>query len=247
MSLVTLATDAGPMTAYTAQPDGEGPWPGVVVIHDVVGMSQDLRRQVDWLAREGYLAIAPDLFHRGSTAMCLFRIIAEVTRRREGTLTADIDAARRWLLDRSDCTARLGVIGFCLGGGIAVMMAPTGRFGAASVNYGMVPRDAVESLADSCPVVGSYGRRDRTLRQAPHRLARALRSAGVDHDVMVYPDAGHAFLNDHDPAEVPRFATVMGKFSGSEYDAPTAHHARGRIAAFFARHLTEEGATGPMP
>jgi carboxymethylenebutenolidase len=105
------------------------------------------------------------------------------------------------------------------------------------VNYGAVPKDAETLLAEACPIVGSYGAKDPTLRRAPDRLERALRVNGVDHDVKVYPNAGHAFLNDHDPAEVPRWALVMGKLSKSDYHEPSARDARRRIISFFDTHL----------
>jgi carboxymethylenebutenolidase len=79
MADVVIATPNGHMPAYVAIPAGSGPWPGVVVIHDFTGMSHDLRNQADWLAGEGFLAAAPDLYYWGSRLRCLWTIMREVT------------------------------------------------------------------------------------------------------------------------------------------------------------------------
>jgi carboxymethylenebutenolidase len=132
---VSVPAPGGPLPAYVAVPDGAGPWPGVVVLHDMVGMSRDLRRQADWLAGTGHLAVAPDLFRDDRGARCIVRMVRE-TWRGAGPTFADIEAVGRWLAGRPDCTGRVGVIGFCLGGGFALLLAAQHRFDAASVNYG---------------------------------------------------------------------------------------------------------------
>ncbi len=78
MTDTTITTSYGVMPAYVARPQGSGPWPGVVVIHDAGGLSKDTRRQADWLAGAGYLAVAPHLFYWGGQIRCLVAVFREV-------------------------------------------------------------------------------------------------------------------------------------------------------------------------
>jgi carboxymethylenebutenolidase len=109
----------------------------------------------------------------------------------------------------------------------------------ASVNYGGCPKDPERALANACPIVASYGGRDSSPMgwRAAGRLDRALTTLGVDHDVKIYPAAGHGFINDHDPADMTPLPPLLGKISRTRYHEAAAHDAKRRIASFFHAHL----------
>ena len=204
----------------------------MVVIHDGLGLSDDIRLQADRLAAAGYMAFAPDLYSRGGLRCVLATLVASGSG--TGVAYDDIEAARQWLTVRDDCTGRVGIIGFCAGGGFALLCAPKYDFKVASVNYGRVPDDATERLRGACPIVASYGGRDAGIRGGAERLDRALTELGIPHDVKEYPDAGHAFMNRINAGP------MLGLFVRAvhmNYHHPSAEDAWRRILAFFDEHL----------
>lgn len=224
--------DLDALTAYSAEPVGTRPCPGVVMIHEVWGLDDVLRRQADHLAGLGYRVLAPDLYSRGGARRCLvptFRALTAGT----GPAFDDIEACRRHLLDSPRSTGTVGIIGFCMGGGFALATTTRG-FDAAAPCYGRLP-STPEALRGGCGVVASYGGADRSLRGAADKLERALTAYGIDHDVKEYPGAGHSFMNDEEngPSPVRPVARVLGVGP----DPAAAADAWRRIDAFFAEQL----------
>ena len=121
-------TAVGDLPAYRAVPDGDGPWPGLVLVHEIFGLDDEMRRHADRLAAMGYVVLAPDLLTRGRRVVCLARTLASL---RSGTGQAfdDLDATRAALVADPSCTGSTGVVGFCIGGGFALVLAGPARVG----------------------------------------------------------------------------------------------------------------------
>ena len=221
------------LSGYLARPAGEGPWPGVVVLFEAFGLDEQMRLHAHRLARLGYLALVPDLYSDGGARRCLVATV-RASMSGEGRAYHDIETARRFLTAHADSTGTVGSIGFCLGGGFALLSARTG-FAAAAVNYGRLPKDLDAALAGACPVVGSYGGHDPGNRGAAVALEDALERAGIVHDVREYPGAGHSFLNEGPNG--PRLLRVLLERTGAGPDPRSAQDAWVRIEQFFATHL----------
>lgn len=227
---ITLALASGPVPAYLAVPSGEGPWPGVVVVHEAFGLNDDIRAIADRFAAEGYTALAPDLVAGGNRIACLVKV-ARAMSTGEGEAARVLEAARGWLAAREDATGAVGIAGFCLGGGFAIVMANRG-FDASAVQYGRLPKDLQAAMRGACPMVLSYGADDGSLRGVPQQLEAALVDAGVEHDLKVYDGAGHSFMN-HSADEVPGWMKPFTASMHTGYVDTAADDAWTRILAMF--------------
>jgi carboxymethylenebutenolidase len=233
---VTIAAPGGPLPGYLARPEGSGPWPAVLVVHEAFGLTPEMRDHAQRLAEACYLALAPDLFSWGAKPRCVAATMLAMSRG-SGRALDDIEAARAWLAHHEESTGAVGIVGFCMGGGLALACAPGGGYGAAAPNYGMVPRHAEKALEGICPVVASFGSRDRSLRGHPARLRAALEALGVPHDVKEYEGATHGFMNAHSGL----LPTMMSRVFPLAYDPEAASDAWARIVSFFGEHLGAPG------
>jgi carboxymethylenebutenolidase len=236
----------GPMPAAFARPESAGeheaggpergaPFPGIIVIHEIFGLNDDIRRIVQRFADNGYATVAPHLYFRGPKPVCILRTMRSL-RAGQGEPFDDIEAARRWLVARDDVDgSRVGVAGFCMGGGFALLYAVRAPVGATAPFYGEVPRDA-EGLRGVAPVCASFGARDRMFGPKAAVLERHLSALGVPHDVKSYPQAGHSFMSraSHGPV-----MDAVGRYGPmhAEYNEAAAEDAWARMLSFFGEHL----------
>ena len=221
------------LEAVLGIPEGTGPWPAVVVMHEAFGIDDEMRKQVAHIASLGYLALMPNLFTEGGFRRCIsatMRALSSGT----GRAYADIESARQTLLIDPRSTGKVGAIGFCMGGGFALMTADTG-FDAAAVNYGILPKDLDSALDGACPLVTSYGGKDGTLKNATAKLDAVLTAKGIPHDSKEYPAAGHVFMNDR--LNGPPIIRPLVRIMNFGPEPASAADAWQRIDAFFGEHL----------
>jgi carboxymethylenebutenolidase len=225
-----LATPEGPINAVVASPEGSGPWPGVVIVHDMVSASSGgLPGIIGRVADAGHLVIAPDLYSRGGPLRCVKRVVSEL-RSLHGRAFGDVRAARDRLIADPLCSGKVGILGFCMGGGFALVMATDG-FDAAAPFYPSFPANRYDEILDgACPVVASFGSRDPVLAGAGPRLEADLAERGITHDVKVYDGVGHSFAN-------PYPAAALLRVVGFGFDEASTTDAWVRVFAFFADHL----------
>jgi carboxymethylenebutenolidase len=229
VTTIKIDTPGGPIDALLSIPDGQGPWPGVVVVHDAIGYGQDNESTSARIASAGFVAITPKLYSRGGMLRCVTRVFRELQSQR-GRALDDILAARDHLQSLPQCTGSVGIVGFCMGGQFALVMAPKG-FAASAPFYGTpLPRRLSETLDGACPIVASFGRRDPMGRGAPARLQKVAESKGIATDIKVYPDAGHSFAN-----KLP--AQPLLRITGFGYNDAATEDAYRRVFAFFNEHL----------
>lgn len=213
--------------------------PGVVVIHEAIGLNDDIRRIAARFADAGYATLAPDfLAGLGPMPFCIARFARGIGRVKLGRPYRQLTAAEDWLRSRPEVLgAPIGVAGFCIGGGFALLHASGADLAVIAPFYAAVPRDD-EALTGICPVVASFGGRDGIFGGGGGPLEAALTRLGVAHDVKTYPEAGHSFLNRHGnwTTRIERRLPTHGGYVDS-----AAEDAWKRTLSFFALHLGPVG------
>ncbi len=183
-------------TGYLAVPDGEGPFPALVIIHEWNGLTDRVRQVADDFAAEGYVTLAADLY-QGRTGTNRDENIALMTEANENmpVVIENLNAAVAFLKQRSDVTGRIGAMGWCFGGGIALSFGLDGdNHDATAIFYGRLIDDP-EALAHvDHEIYGTFARLDRgPAPEAVEAFEVALDAAGLEHDLHIYDDVNHGF------------------------------------------------------
>jgi carboxymethylenebutenolidase len=222
---VKFKSAAGEAQGYLALPAGDkGPHPAIIVIQEWWGLNDWVREQTDRFAKQGYVALAVDLYRGRSTASAdeaheLMRGLPE------DRAMADLKGGFNYLAARRDVDPkRIGVIGWCMGGGYSLMLAASEpRLAAAVVNYGHLMTDPKTIQGIKVPLLGNFGAEDRGIPAADVKAFEAtLHKEGKAADFKVYDGAGHAFMNPNNKGG---------------YVAAAAADAWQRTDRFFAEHL----------
>ena len=215
---VRIPVADGALPGYAAQPAGAGPFPVVLVIEEIFGVHEYIRDVCRRLAKQGYLAVAPELYARiadlskMSDVQQIFRDV--IMKAPDAQVLSDLDATAAWAAQHGGDQARLAVTGFCRGGrDVWLYAAHNPALRAAVAWYGPIaggtsaiqPRTAAEVATElKCPLLGLYGGQDASIRVADvNAAADRARAAGKDVQIVVYPDAPHGFHADYRPSYRP--------------------------------------------
>jgi len=219
---VPRANARGAMDSFLAKPDGAGPFPGIIVIHEIFGLNDNIRQISQQFADQGYAALAVDLFSKRNRAVCMMQIFYGIMfRPLENATLADLNSAFSFLKATPGVDAnRIGSVGFCMGGSYALQMAITAKgMKAASVFYGANPKP-LEAIAQACPIVGSYPDKDFTTKAA-RDLESSLVAYKVPHDIKIYENTGHSFYSQQ----------------RTPFEVEASRDAWERMLKFFGEHL----------
>jgi carboxymethylenebutenolidase len=221
------STDGGTVGGYLTRPKDSGSHPAIVVIHENRGLTDHIRDVARRLAKAGYVALAPDLLSRqGGTGSFADTAgaTAGIGKLNEDNVTNDLTGAINYLKNQGFVRAnKIGVTGFCWGGGNTLLIATRNKdLAAAVVYYGRNPRNLDDVKNVTASVLGHYGAEDERITSEVPKLAEAMKKYGKSFEYKVYPGAPHAFNNDTSP---------------DRYRPEAAKEAWSRTLEFFKAHL----------
>ena len=225
--MVTFPSNGSTAEGYLATP-AAGNGPGVIVIQEWWGMVPWIKTMADRLAAEGYVALAPDLFH-GQTADEPDEATKLMMSMKMDAAANDMSGAYDYLKHHASSTGKVGCVGFCLGGGLSLFVATLKPIDACVVFYGVLPGVQPDLSKLAGPVLGHYASEDGwATPDAAHALEQQIHAAGKHAQFYMYEGAKHAFMNPS--PEVLK--------AGGAYNEEAAITAWARTLAFYKAHLS---------
>ncbi len=200
-SSVRFQGDGAMMNAFVAMPEGGGANPGLIVIHEMYGLNDNIRDIATRFADEGYAAMAPNLYSRvgGAARFCMTQLFkAFIKLKMDQRAVRDLRGAVAHLQSMNGVNwDRVGVVGFCMGGGFSLLLAcASNQVKTSVVFYGRNP-SPIDSVAGlNCPLLFMYGEDDKMIAKGVPKLRSALESHGKSFETQSYRGAGHSFMND---------------------------------------------------
>jgi carboxymethylenebutenolidase len=187
---------------YLARPVGSGPWPGIIVIQEWWGLDDQTRSIADRFAAIGYLAFAPDLYHGELAQLGDGQTASALVQKYAPTAPNDLNNIFDALKNHPQCSGKIGSVGFCFGGRMSLTLGINRPLDAICTFYGGGMQQIFEQLRENlkAPVLGLFGDADVSIPVGTvEQFDELLDQIGVEHEVIVYPDSGHAFFRDSDP------------------------------------------------
>jgi len=199
---VEYSGSAGPVRAYCARPAAaSAPLPGVLVIHENRGLNAHIEDVARRTALAGYLALAPDGLTFAGGAPADQEAARDLFGRSDrGRITDDVIAGVPYLAARSDCTGRVGTVGFCYGGGVSLLCAAREAAVAAAVCFYGSPLSAEDTTRVRVPLMMHYAGNDARINQSIPAFRQLLDEHGVAYSLHMYPGTNHGFHNDSSEA-----------------------------------------------
>lgn len=195
-SNVQIGTDGTEFTAFLARPVAEGPYPGIIMIHEWWGLNDQVRSMAHVLAGEGYVVLAVDLFN-GSVATTTEGALANLRDNPNNITVPKMQAAVEYLKEMPDVDpAKIASLGWCYGGGQSFQLGINEELQGVVIYYGRISTDSTELMELKEPVLGLFGEEDISIPAEDVReFERLLKAQGTSADIHIYEGAGHAFAN----------------------------------------------------
>jgi carboxymethylenebutenolidase len=217
-------TQLNSVPGYLAKPAGDGPFPTLLVIQEWWGLDAQTKSIADRFAAEGYLAFSPDVYHGELAMLGDFEKAQSLVQKYGPTAADDLEKVFEGLQAHPQSSGKIGSVGFCFGGRMSLTLGIRRPLNAVCTFYGGGMQAIFDQMHNlHAPVLGLFGDADQSIPVGTvEQFAKLLEALGLEHEIIVYPNSGHAFFRDSDP---------------NVYKPEASKDAWERVKKFFSKHL----------